>query len=126
MKVLICGDRKWTDYEAIYNILFKYHGVYSFESVIEGEASGADSLGRVAAEQLKIPVQKFPADWVKYGNAAGPIRNQQMLDEGKPDIILAFHDNISASKGTQDMITRAKKANIRIKLCYHQLIEKEL
>ena len=56
----------------------------------------------------------FPADWKKYGRAAGPIRNKQMLNEGKPDLVLAFHTNIENSKGTKSMIQIAKKSEIKI------------
>ena len=56
---------------------------------------------------------KFPADWNKYGKAAGVLRNQQMLDEGHPDLVVYFHKDIENSKGTKDMIIRAIDANIR-------------
>ena len=29
-------------------------------------------------------------DWATHGRAAGPIRNQAMLQEGKPDVVVAF------------------------------------
>ena len=61
---------------------------------------------------LRIPVEKYPADWTRYGYAAGPIRNQQMLDEGRPSLVLAFHNDFEHSKGTKDMIDKARKANI--------------
>ena len=47
-------------------------------------------------------------DWKKYGKKAGPLRNQQMLEEGKPDLVVAF----PGGNGTADMVRRAKKANI--------------
>lgn len=97
MRVLICGDRDWTDDLFIRDMLA---GLPSPpEIVIQGEARGADTLGRKAAEALGIPVLSFPANWNRYGRGAGPIRNQQMLDEGKP---------------------RALKANIACVLYYHQ------
>jgi hypothetical protein len=78
--------------------------------VIHGGARGVDSMAGAAAAQLKIPIRVFPADWKKNGKAAGPIRNQQMLDEGKPDLVLAFWDG--KSRGTEHMIGLAKKAGI--------------
>lgn len=54
--------------------------------------------------------QEFPPDWDKYGNAAGPIRNQQMLDEGKPDLVVAF----PGGRGTADMVNKARKAGIEV------------
>lgn len=106
VRLLICGDRNWFEGAAIREILLQYKP----EVVIEGEAKGADTLARIHAEKLNIPVLKFPADWQKYGRAAGPIRNSQMLKEGNPDVVVGFHNRIDDSKGTRDMLTRAKKA----------------
>ena len=106
MRLLICGDRKW----AIGSDIKKVIEGFKPSVVIEGEAKGADTLARLAAESLGIEVLRFPADWEKYGRAAGPIRNSQMLKEGNPDVVVGFHGNIVESKGTRDMLTRAKKA----------------
>lgn len=110
MKVLVCGDRNWTDIKAIFRELSKLpHGTI----IIEGEANGADKLARYEAEFLGFQVLPFPADWKKYGRAAGPIRNQQMLDQ-RPDRVLAFHPDLDKSKGTRDMVMRARKAGIKV------------
>ena len=109
MRVLVCGDRNWTDIEVIRQKLIS---IPDISVVIEGEARGADRIARQVAEELNIPVEKFPANWDKYGKAAGPIRNQQMLDEGKPDLVLAFHNDLENSKGTKDMVIRADKAGV--------------
>jgi hypothetical protein len=37
-----------------------------------------------------------------------------MLDEGKPDLVLAFHENIDESKGTRDMVHRARGAGVKV------------
>jgi len=108
-RVLICGDRGWRDYQKIYDALKKLMPV---ALVIEGEAQGADRLGRAAAEQLGVPVLKFPADWTRYGRAAGSIRNEQQLREGQPTYWLAFHPDLENSKGTGDMVRRLRKAGI--------------
>ena len=106
VRLLICGDRNWFEGAAIRDLLLQYKP----EVVIEDKAKGADTLARIHAEMLNIPVLKFPADWQKYGRAAGPIRNSQMLKEGNPDVVVGFHNRIDDSKGTRDMLTRAKKA----------------
>lgn len=53
----------------------------------------------------------YPADWDTYGNRAGFIRNKQMLDEGKPHVVVAFPGGI----GTRMMVGLAKRHNIPIK-----------
>jgi len=57
-----------------------------------------------------LAIRSFPADWEKDGLAAGPMRNQRMLDEGKPDLVIAF----PGGRGTADMVQRAKAAHVRV------------
>ena len=63
---------------------------------------------------MKMRVLEFPAKWEEFNKYAGPIRNQQMIDEGHPDLVVYFHDNIDGSKGTKDMVDRATRTNIPI------------
>lgn len=114
-RVLVCGDRDWTDGQLIAQYLEEIRPFV----VIEGEARGADKLARRAAEFLRIAVLAFPADWEKYGKRAGPIRNRQMLKEGRPNLVLAFHDSIERSKGTKDMIRAAQSAGVPVRLITH-------
>lgn len=111
-RVLICGDRKWKNFPEIIKQLSKVQQEKGVEAVIEGEATGADTMGRNAAVQLGIPVLKFPADWRKHGLSAGYKRNVQMLEEGKPTLVLAFHPFIENSKGTKMMVALAMKAGV--------------
>ena len=111
MRVLICGDRNWSDLEAIQDY------VYSLPDdavVIHGGAHGADEIAGNWAAMRGLDVRKFPALWSQYGRAAGPIRNQQMLDEGKPDLVVYFHQELDESRGTKDMVRRARKAKITV------------
>lgn len=130
MKVLVCGDRWWgtklnekneripapEDVAYLNNKLDELDNQFQFSYLIEGEARGADTLARQWANNLWIPVQEFPAKWDEFGKSAGPRRNQQMLDEGKPDLVVAFHHDIEHSKGTADMVKRAQKAGFFVKV----------
>jgi hypothetical protein len=111
MRVLVCGSRNWQDLETIFRGL---RDLGPIEVVIEGEAPGADRLAAQAAHRLGITVLRFPADWDRYGKAAGPIRNQQMLDEGRPDLVLAYP--LPDSRGTWDMVRRAVAAGIEVRV----------
>ena len=123
MRVLCCGDRNWKDTELIRHALT---GIGMYPIIIEGECEGADLLARNVAEQIGFEVVPFPAQWARYGRSAGPIRNQQMLDEGKPDLVIAFHDNlIGRSRGTKDMVLRAVLAGVPVKVVRHERKRKE-
>lgn len=108
MRLLICGDRDWSDWDAVERVVEELKP----DVVIQGDARGADTIAAEVAEALGIKVLSFPANWERYGRGAGHIRNQQMLDLGKPDRVVAFHANIDKSKGTKDMVARARKAGI--------------
>ena len=113
MRVLICGDRNWTDKETIQ----KYIPTLPPSSVvIQGMCIGADKIARRYAILHDFEVLDFPADWNKYGRAAGPIRNKRMLTAGKPDLVVAFYNNILESKGTKDVIEQASKRGIPHKI----------
>ena len=108
MKVLVCGDRHWTDRVAIGDRLAR---LPEDSVIIHGGASGADTLAGEIAKERGYPVMVFYAGWRQYGRAAGPIRNQDMIDQ-KPDLVLAFHKDIQTSRGTADTLNRARKAEI--------------
>lgn len=125
MKILCCGDRNWDDYNLIAKTLQPFllsmpdEYPSTFITIIEGDAKGADRMAGTYAKAWGLSLEVYPADWKTYRKAAGVIRNQQMLDEGKPDKVIAFHDDIEHSKGTKDMVSRARKAGIPVQIVTH-------
>ena len=112
MRVLVCGSRTWTDWEAIKRELACFPGD---TTIIHGKAKrGADAIADKVASQLGLKLLVFPANWEEEGRAAGPLRNLRMLAEGEPDLVLAFHK--SGSKGTAHMIVAAKEAGIEVRI----------
>lgn len=116
MKVLICGDRNWKDRMKIrFRLQQLLDEVEEFFTIIEGGARGADTIAREEAERLGIRFEEVPADWSQYGRAAGPIRNAAMLSM-QPSLVIAFHSDLLHSKGTMDMVRRARQANIEVEV----------
>lgn len=115
MKVLVCGHREFDDWVLLNSVM---EGVLSHTLeelvIIEGEAKGADFLARVWAKWMGLKYEAYPADWKTYGKRAGPIRNAQMLREGKPDLVVAFL--AEGSIGTKDMINQAERASVPVKV----------
>jgi hypothetical protein len=112
MKVLICGDRNWTDRTAIFNRMRK---LPVGAIIITGGAKGADSLAYDEAQFLGFTTMRFMANWRMYGKAAGPIRNRKMLDQN-PDLVIAFHSDLEHSKGTKDCVAQARKRGTPVEI----------
>lgn len=110
MRLLVSGDRYWK-WEDRYTIL-KAVKELNPSVIIHGGAKGVDTIAGAIGRHLGIEVIVFPAQWHIYGKAAGHIRNLQMIEEGKPDYLLACHPCIEDSKGTKHMIKSAKKHKI--------------
>jgi len=111
MRILVCGGREWQDGAWITKALAQHD---KDTVVIEGDARGADRLAGLAADQLGFAKEVYPADWTKHGKRAGYLRNTQMLVEGKPDLVYAFHSNIATSKGTAMMVRIAAEAGVKV------------
>jgi hypothetical protein len=108
---LICGGRDFVDFEmfrAAMSDLLALKGCPS--KVVQGGAGGADTMAREWAIRLSIPCVEMAADWKKHGKAAGPIRNQEMLDRHAPQFVVAF----PGGRGTADMVSRSRKAGIDV------------
>jgi hypothetical protein len=109
MKVLVTGGRGFSNRTLLFASLDSLHADHAFTMIIHGGASGADRLAGEWAASRCIPVEVHPADWQKYGRAAGPIRNQRMIDR-KPDMVVAF----PGGRGTADMVRRVRMAGIEL------------
>lgn len=108
MIILIGGCRYYDDYKTFCKYLDSYFSEIDNASnitILSGHCSGADMLAERYAEEMGYQVELFPADWRRFGKAAGPIRNKQMVE--KADIVIAFWDN--KSKGTKSLIGYAEK-----------------
>lgn len=116
MKILITGDRNWTDKQLIKEVL---EFIPNITLVINGKARGADTAATLAAQELNISVKEYPANWATFGRAAGTIRNIEMFNNSKPNLVLAFHDNFMESKGTKHMCEYAMKNDCPIILITH-------
>ena len=113
-KVVIGGCRDYADY-----LFFKSRLDEIFKNekdeiiIISGHCSGVDLMGERYAAENGLKVEIFLPEWKKYGRAAGPLRNKQMVEHSK--LVIAFWDG--KSKGTKSLIKSAqisKKEVIKI------------
>lgn len=112
MRLLVCGDRLHKQLFPLDIVLMAFLRQSPNLHIITGGCRGADTFAAQWARDNNVPYDVYPADWRKYGRAAGPIRNKQMLTVGKPDLVVAFHPDLSNSKGTLNMVRQAYKAGV--------------
>lgn len=111
-RVLVCGGRDYTDRDHIQNTLNELNSKRGpFAVVIHGCATGADSeANEWALAMPDVKISPYGSDWRRFGRSAGPRRNQRMIDEGRPDLVVAF----PGGRGTADMVRRAKAAGLEV------------
>jgi len=124
MRVLVCGSRDYIDNDGVLRALVTgMGGIYPDPVVIDGAANGADNLAHVYADDLAIETERYPVIWPAEHSAkwqftdAAYKRNQRMLDEGQPDLVIAFKDGFDWTMrhgGTEDMVRRAKRAGVPV------------
>jgi len=110
LRVLVCGGRKYLDQDHVWTTLAELNAEQPIGLIIHGAATGADRLAQDWARSRLIPEREFDANWPKYGAEAGAIRSQQMIDEGKPDLIVAF----PGGPGTADLVQRARLRGLKV------------
>lgn len=133
MKILVCGGRNFgnvnkskepakneieehkkrlAEYRYILDNLRGYIKALNTErvTIIEGGATGVDSVAADFALMDGCAIEEYQAKWKEHGASAGPIRNRRMIEEGKPDLVIAF----PGGKGTANMIAQAKAYKIPV------------
>lgn len=108
MKLIVAGSRDFNDYQLLKIKVDKARSMYPIDTIISGTARGADSLGIKYAHEHGLKVERYPAEWKKYGKSAGYKRNVQMAEVA--DALLAFWDG--NSRGTKHMINIARDKNL--------------
>ncbi len=122
-RMLVCGGRNYQNQEVVFNTLDRiclerkwYYGDPPNDNwlpdvhVIAGGARGADTLAIDWAILNWCSFTEYPADWKTHKKAAGIIRNKQMLEEGKPDLVVGF----PGGSGTAHMLLLAQSAGIEV------------
>jgi hypothetical protein len=110
MRAIICGGRYYQDAATAFEYLDRFHAILPISLVIEGGQRGADRIAYDWAVKRRIETMTVPALWSNHGGAAGPRRNQEMLDRHRPNIVIAF----PGGPGTANMLKIAASAGLPI------------
>lgn len=115
-RLLACGGRDYHDAATVNRTLDRVLAERGIAVLIHGAARGADTLAAEWAASRGVPVEVYPARWETDGRKrAGPLRNQRMLDEGKPTACVAFPPGPRGPEsGTADMVRRCEAAGVLV------------
>jgi len=111
VRILVCGSRTWIDGGVREGALRRVCAAYDPQAIVivHGAAQGADLLAAKFAARHNLQTERHPADWQRYGKAAGLIRNAEMVAAGA-DLCLAFIRD--GSRGATHCADLAEKAGI--------------
>lgn len=114
LRVLCCGSRKWNNPQLVYEVLAE---LPSDATIIHGNETGADTFVKEAAIRLGLHRMEFATQGAPAPapDPDRPTRAIAMLNE-KPDLVIAFHQNLDQSKGTVQILKEAKIRHIAIQL----------
>lgn len=108
---IVCGGRDFIPTPKDQQNLVRALRKHKITWVRDGKASGADEFAHQVADRMGLDTDRIPANWKEHGRAAGPLRNQRMLDaEPRPSLVIAF----PGGSGTDNMIALASRAGIRV------------
>ena len=108
MKTIVAGSRNNVTYDDVEEAI-KLCG-WDITTVISGTARGADYFGEQWAIKNGVSIEKYPADWNKFGKSAGYRRNVEMAENA--EALVAVWDG--ESRGTQHMINIANDKKLRV------------
>lgn len=110
MKVIVCGGRDYADVDRVFAVLNAVDP--SITLLVDGGCpTGADRAARRWARAHGILNYTYNANWRKFGNPAGPMRNSRMAADGA-DLLVAF----PGENGTANMIAKARALGIPVQV----------
>lgn len=120
-RIIIAGGRDFINYSLLEFEVKKFiveHNLQLPIEIVSGHARGADTMGERFAHKYKLDLKIFPAEWDKYGNRAGPIRNEEMAKYCELQYAIIFWDG--QSSGSKNMIENSKKYNLTYKIVRYE------
>lgn len=110
VRVLVTGGRDYVDASTVQRTLDELDQQLGIVAVIEGGALGADAGTRWWAWSRGMMPETYKAAWRYLGPSAGPRRNTTMLENSRPDLVIAFPGGV----GTKDCVTKAIARGIKV------------
>jgi hypothetical protein len=114
MKLIIAGGRDFAQKESMFALLDDLHKAKAIHELVHGHCpTGADHFADLWCALKGVKCTRVPADWMKHGKAAGPIRNQMMVDQHKDAAFLLV---FPGGRGTANCVSAAVRSGVSVYL----------
>ena len=112
-RVVVCGSSDYQEIGTMSDVLSGFRVKFPKMEIIQGGSNGADTIALSYACHHKLTHKSYPIKRSKYGKNAYGVRNQKMISEENPDVVLIFHSDVNSSANSLDLIVRALDLKIQ-------------
>jgi len=116
MRVLVCAGRYFADAYIIRKVLDNFHKQQPVQVLIHGGNQFLGSAFEDWARDVDAHVVRYPANWHLHGKLAERRRNQFMLQDSRPDVLIAF----PGGEETTQLVIMANQAGIEVLISEQQ------
>lgn len=110
MRLLICAGRHYADTLMCERVLDAYRDIKCVQVLIHGASQFLGNVLEDWAREHEIDVVRYPPNWKKHGKQAERQRNQFMLNDSRPDVVIA----LPGGDDTRELILQARAAGIHV------------
>jgi hypothetical protein len=110
MRVLVCGGRYYENTDVVHQELMRFHWRQPINVIIHGGVSGAGVAAEAWARRNRVDVVRYPPNWESLGKRAERLRNDFMLADSRPDVVVVF----PGGRDTADLAAKAKAAGVQV------------
>jgi hypothetical protein len=115
MRVLVTGDKGFSNRRLLAEHLNRLHSERPFKTLIHCSSHEADRLASEWAVLAGITVRTYALEFARYGQSAFKVRNRQIIAD-KPDLVVSFQSGNAISH----LLRHAKRANLEVLFVGHE------
>ena len=119
MRLIVSGGRAFADAELVQRELRQLNLRKPISVLIHGWIGPAAPVVDHWAREHGIPIVRYPPNWELYGKHAEAYRNEFMLADSRPDLIVAF----PGGRDTADLVQRARNTGVAVLMAPGPLVE---
>jgi hypothetical protein len=110
MRLIVCGGRSFTNFELVERELTQLNCNKPISVLIHGWIGPAASVIEHWARENDIPIVRYPPNWELHGKGAETRRNEFMLSDSRPGLVIAF----PGGPDTSDLVRRALNKGVAV------------